>query len=203
MAGSVWHLRSLRMEKQIVCVAILMLAGVTISAQTVDKTVGAIKQRYADIAEKARLAEADPERGEYGELVMNELTINTGNHQWRAVGIYGQKYKFFYKGGDSEEHLYPDQLAFVTVERKVSIRTYREEFLYSDAGALMFYRQTAENDDQAPGSRLVYFSGIKAIRIIEDGKSRDILNARDAATVKEIRSQSGKIVDIFNRSIKL
>ena len=180
-----------------------MLSGVSVSAQTVDKTIESIKKRYTEIAEKAKACETDDDRGEYGDLFMNTLTINSRNHQWRAVGIYGQKYKFFYRGGDSEERLYPDQLVFVTVERKVSIRTYQEEYLFSDAGALIFYRQTAENDDQVPKSRLVYFSGMKSIRIIEDGRVRDKLTATDAAAVKQIRSQSGNFADIFNRSIKL
>ena len=191
------------MKKQIYGIAILLLLSVCISAQTTDKAVEKIRSFYTDIAEKARLCEADDDQGEFGELFMNELVVNKRNHQWRAVGTHNLTYKFFYRGGDSEEHMYPDQLVMVKVERKESSRIYYEEYLYSDAGVLMFYFQKAENDDQAPAERRVYFAGIKAIRITEDGKTRDRLTTNDAVTVKEIAGESGKIKDIFLKTLKL
>lgn len=169
-------------------------------AQT-EKTVDSIRIRYNDIVEKARLCETDDDRGEYGDLVMNTLEVNARHHQWRAVGVYGQVFKFFYKGGDSEEHLYPDQLVLVKVERRVSARTYNEEYMFSDAGVLMFYFQKAEGDDQLPGERRVYFFGGKAFRVIEDGKTRDRLNAKDLANVKEIASSATKLKTMFKTSI--
>ncbi len=191
------------MKKQIYSLAFLLLLSVCISAQTADTAVEKIRTFYTDIAEKARLCETDDDRGEFGELFMNELVVNKRNHQWRAVGIHNLTYKFFYRGGDSEEHMYPDRLVMVKVERRESNRAYKEEYLYSDAGVLMFHFQKAENDDQAPAERRVYFSGIKAIRITEDGKTRDKLSAKDTATVKEITAESIKIKEIFVRSIKL
>ena len=191
-----------RMKKQIL--AILVLAGVSISAQTTEKAVEKIRTHYTSVAEKARLCENDADGGEYGEFFLNELVVNKRSHQWRAVGRHVLTYKFFYKvrEGDSEEHMYPDQLVLVKTERKESNRTYTEEFLYSDRGFLMFYLRRAENDEQSPTERRVYFSGIRPIRITEDGKVRDKLNSKDAVTVKAIRSQSTKVVEIFNRSIK-
>ena len=191
------------MKKQIFVLWLLLLLGVSVSAQTTDKTVEKIRAYYNDISEKARLAETDDDRGEFGELVMNELTVNSRNHQWRAVGIHQFNYKFFYTGGDSEEHMYPDQLVLVKVERKESNRTYIEEYLYSDLGVLIFYFQKAENDDQVPAERRVYFSGIKAVRITEDTKKRDRLNLNDLKTVKDVTEQSRRIKEIFNKSIKL
>ncbi len=158
---------------------------------------------YNDVAEKARLAESDEDQGSVGEFVMNELEINKLDHQWRAVGIYRPRYKFFYKGGDSEDHMYPDQLVLVKTDRTVSNRSYHEEYLYSESGVLLFYFQKAENDEMVPAERRVYFAGIKAIRIVEDGKSRDRLSPGDKTTVKEIRGQSAKIKDVFLRSISL
>lgn len=187
------------MKSKILLIAILLLAANAGFAQSVE----AIQKRYADIAEKARLCETDDDQGEYGELVMNTLAINSRRHQWRAVGIYGQTYKFFYKGSDSERHLYPDQLVFVKAERRVSDRTYDEEFLFSDAGVLMFYFQKAENDNRAPAERRIYFSGGKEIRVVEDQKTRNRMTAKDVAIAKEILSQSRDIKDIFKLSIKL
>jgi len=184
-------------------VLLLLLPLATSSVYADDKAIERIRVYYGDVAAKAKACEADDDQGEFGELVMNTLTVNSRRHQWRAVGIYGQTYKFFYKGGDSEDHLYPDQLVFVKVERKESNRTYTEEYLYSGAGVLTFYSQKAENDDQLPVERRVYFSGAKAIRVVEDAKSRDRMTVKDAATTKAVTAASVKIKDLFLRSIKL
>lgn len=173
-----------------------------VCAQT-ERSVSAIRERYNDIAEKARLCESDEDRGQFGDLFLNTLNINSRNHQWRAVGIYGQTYRFFYKQVDDERRLYPDQLVFVKTERRVSDRIYFEEYLYSDNGALMFYFQKAENDAQLPSERRVYFLRTKVIRVAEDSKTRDRITTKDAATAKEILTQSRKIQEIFTRSINL
>lgn len=192
------------MKKQIFLIyPVLLLLSLGISAQTVDKTVEKTRTFYNDISEKARLADSDDDRGQFGDLVVNELVINKRHHEWRAVGTYGLEYKFFYRGGDTEERMYPDRLVMVTAVRHVSSREYREEFLYAETGALIFYFQNALNDTDAPSERRVYFSGPKAIRIIEDGKSRDRLTATDLKTAAEIAAQSNKIKEIFIRSIKL
>ena len=190
---------------KIIFLAFLLAAigAFSISAQTTDKTVEKIRTYYNDITERARLAEIDDDHGETGELVINELVINKRNHQWRAVGIYNLDYKFFYNGGDNEAHMYPDQLVKAVVTKKISNRNYTEEFLFSDAGVLMFYFQKWWSDDQLPNERRVYFSGINAVRVIEDTKTRDRLTAKDLATVKEINEQSRKIKEIFVKSIKL
>lgn len=193
------------MKKQIYSLAFLLLLSVCVSAQSTDKAVEKIRTFYTDIAEKARLCETDEDGGEFGELFMNELVVNKRNHQWRAVGRHVLTYKYFYQmtPGDREDHMYPDQLVMVKVASKISDRTYNEEYLYSAAGALIFYFQKAENDDQTPAERRVYFSGIKAIRISEDGKTRDKLGVKDATIIKDIMGQSAKIREIFSRSIKL
>ncbi len=165
------------MKMQIAFVSCFLFTALGVSAQT-GKTVETIRKYYTTVAEKARLADTDEDQGQYGDLVMNELVINKRGHQWRAVGIFGETYKFFYRGGDSEAHMYPDQLVMVKVERRVSNRNYLEEFVYDKAGRLIFYFQKAENDDQVPAERRVYFSGVKAIRIVEDGKTRDRLAAK-------------------------
>lgn len=186
------------------CLLLFCVAG--IAAQTTDKTIEKIRAVYSEISEKARAAEEEDDQGEFGDLVMNELVINKRRHQWRAVGNYFLTYKFFYQvkgGGESEAHLYPDELVMVKVRKEISSRTYVEEFLYDNKGALVFYFQKAENDPQPPAERRVYFSLGKAIRIIEDDKKRDKLTVKDLATVKEIVLDSARIKDIFIKSIKL
>ena len=52
--------------------------------------------------------------------------------------------------------MYPETLVMVAVERKVSDRSYSEEYLYNEKGALLFYFQKAENDDLRSRRREVY-----------------------------------------------
>lgn len=191
------------MTKQILIAFFLLLTVLSVSAQTTDKTVERIQKFYTETAEKARLAETDDDQGQYGPLFVNELTVNSRNHQWRAVGIHRLTYKFFYKGGDSKTRMYPDQLVLVKTERKESIRTYTEQFLFSDAGVLMFYSQKVENDDQSPADRSIYFSGAAAIRVIEDGQTRDRFSAAELKNIGDIKRTASKIKDLFVKSINL
>ncbi len=192
------------MKRTITLLLSILFAGISISAQAADKIVAATNSLYADVAEKARLCETDDDQGQYGELVMNELTVNSRDHQWRAVGIYGQRHRFFYKGVEGDEkRLYPDQLVFVKSERRSSNRTYREEYLYSAAGALIYYIQRAENDEMVPAERRIYFSGPRAIRLIDDGKARDRMSKQDLAVIKEAADAGRKIKALFDRSIDL
>jgi len=179
------------------------LSAFTISAQSVANSIRSIDDRYKDIAAKATACETDDEQGEYGPLVMNTLFINSRSHQWRAVGIYGQSFKFFYQGGDNEKNLYPNQLVFVKVERKESNRVYREEYLFSDKGDLQFYLRTAENDEQTPKELKIYTEAMRALRIVENSKSRDKFNSADVKAEAEARRSAAKIRELFIKSIAL
>ena len=186
----------------IISMVVLSLAAAAFpQTEKTDKTVEKIGAYYTDISEKARLAETDDDRGEFGDLVMNELVINKRNHQWRVVGIYDGSYKFFYK--TIGEDLYPETLVMVKVGKRVSARTYSQEFLFDERGLLIFYFQKAENDEQVPKERRIYFDAAKAIRIIDDGKQRDKLSAKDLAAARDALADGTRIKEIFTRSIKL
>lgn len=200
--------------KKIIFVISLSIFALTIqsaNAQTIEKTVEKIRTYYNDISEKATAAETDDEKGELGDLVVNELVINQRRHQWRAVGIYVLTYKFFYQSVDEsayppeviEKHLYPDQLVKVNVKKEISNRIYAEEFVYDKTGALILYYQKAENDDQSPKERRLYFATRKPIRLIEDDKKRDKLTTADLKTIQEVLKSNLQIKEIFARSLKL
>jgi hypothetical protein len=182
----------------------IVITATSVGAQSTDKIVDSAAKRYAEISEKARLCETDDEMGETGELFMNVLTVNSRSHQWRAVGIYGQHFRFFYKQVEGDERrLYPDQLVFVKAERKNSTRTYNEEFLFSDNGILVFYFQRSGNDETMPTERRFYFAGTKVVRVIEDAKTRGRLTASDIKTASEILASSRRISELFDRSLRL
>ncbi|MBK9215140.1 MAG: hypothetical protein IPM59_06010 [Chloracidobacterium sp.] len=187
--------------KTALCIGLFVFTGFAAFAQTTDKAVNAIDRRYKDIAEKARLCETDDDQGEFGELVMNTLDINARSHQWRAVGIYRPVYKFFYKQVENDEkRLYPDHLVFVVGERKVSAITTREEFLFSDAGALIYYSYT---DDMGRPEIKAWFAAGKAIRIEQDGKGRTRMTKADVETTGQRLATAAKLMQVFKRSIEL
>ena len=178
-------------------------SAISIAGQANSSSVAVIDKRYKDIAAKALACETDDEQGEYGPLVMNTLSVNSRSHQWRAVGIYGQTFKFFYQGGDDEKNLYPDKLVLVKTERRVSDRTYREEYLFSEKGELQYFVRHTENDDQTPKELRIYTEGMRALRIVENGKSRDKFNATDVKAEAEARRSAAKIKELFVKSITL
>ena len=189
------------MKKHISSFVIILIVSIGGFAQVSDKTVETIKKVYLEIYAQAIACETDDDKGKFGPLFMNTLTINSGNHQWRAVGIYGKTYKFFYTGGDTEASMYPDKLVLVKLDRRESNRTYKEEFLFSKNGTLAYYAQRAENDDQSPESRELYFSNQLAIRIVEDAKTRDRLSFADTKVAKNAIATATAINDLFQRSI--
>ncbi len=197
------------MKLKLASILLLFLSSVVISAQTpTDKTVSAIRRSYDTVSAQAKLVESDDEQGEIGPLVMNELTINTRGHQWRAVGIYRQTYRFFYKGGEDEKHMYPDKLVLVKKESVISDRTNIEEYYYDDAGNLIFHKQNYVNDETGPTLREVFFvpkkdSLPKAVRIIENKKARDKFSPLDIDVIKDIHRVSEKLKDTFDRSINM
>lgn len=197
------------MKLKLTSILLFFLSSVVISAQTpTDKTVTAIRRSYDTVSAQAKLVESDDEQGEIGPLVVNELTINTRGHQWRAVGIYRQTYRFFYKGGDDEKHMYPDQLVLVKRESLISAQTNIEEYFFDDAGNLVFHKQNYVNVDTGPTLREVYFvpqknSLPRAVRIIENKKVRDKFSPLDTDVIKDILKVSEKLKDTFDRSINM
>lgn len=190
------------MKKHIFSFVIIVTVSIAGFAQATDKTIEAIKKLYVQVSEQATACESDDDKGEFGPLVMNTLTINSRNHQWRAVGVYGKTYKFFYGGGDTETSLYPDKLVLVKLDRRESNRTYNEEFLFSKNGTLAYYAQRADNDNESPASREIYFLNRTAIRIVEDAKMRDKFSATDLNAAKSTIATAAAIKDLFQRSIK-
>ncbi len=192
------------MKVQIFCIATLLITAIGVSAQTTSETVKKIQTAYIDVAEKAKIVESDDDQGQFGALFVNELSVNSRNHQWRAVGIHQIKHKFFYKAVENDERrLYPDQLVLVKSERRESSRTYIEEYFFNDRGEIAFYFRLSENDEQSPERRIVYFSGLKTLRIIDDNKPRDKFSAADQQIIDEIRRTASRIKELFVKSNSL
>lgn len=183
-------------------VLFILLASIGVSAQ-VDRNVAASRTRYSEVLEKARLAESDEDRGQYGDLIMDQLEINKLGHPWRAVGIHSITAKFFYTGGDTEEHMYPDELVLVRIERRTSSRSYRDDLLYSKAGALILCVQKAENDETQPAERRIYFSAGRAIGVDRGGRFSRALTAAQRSAAAGALATSRQLKNIFSTTTKL
>ena len=102
----------------------LFLAAV-IAAE--DPEVQAIKKLYAETAAAIALAQ----KGEAGGLYCNELTVNSRNGSWRAVGNYLKKIAFWY--GDQPEFAAMEGKRAETVLAKVEVReTAAVRYLYRE-----------------------------------------------------------------------
>ena len=192
------------MRKGISALVFLIAASLCAFGQTA-KTVASIDKLHTEIAAKAAACEKDDEQGEIGPLVMNTLAVNSRGHQWRAVGQYRPTYRFFYRSvEDDENRLYPDQLVFVVRDHLVSDRKNYEEYLFNDAGRLVFHKQRFIHDEKGPIERLVYFSDLgKAIRITENGKPREKFSELDRSVVADIVKTAEKLTDLFRLSINI
>lgn len=196
------------MKRYIVVISCVLFSVIAASAQTpTDKSVAAVRKVYDMYSAQAKQVETDDEQGEIGPLIMNELTLNTRDHQWRAVGKYNDKYLFFYDGGDDEKELYPEDLRLVKRVSLISDRPNTEEYLYNDDGRLIFHKQTFVHHEEGTITREIYFSvtklAVKAIRIVQNGKPRDKFSSIDAAVISETIKSSEKLYDLFKQSIHL
>jgi hypothetical protein len=115
----------------------LLTAAITIEAQ--DKAVDRIKRTYEQILKKIELSERGVEESTYAGIFCNEVIANRNDQVWPAVGNYQMRYRFYYDNAGTEGHHYPDRLRMVVMTSRMSDRSYRAEYLFNEAGALIFY----------------------------------------------------------------
>ena len=70
-------------------------------------------------------------------LYLNTLEINKGNEPWAAVGIYHSNQDFWYTSSDEEANTY--KLRKINMKTERSARMEQEEYLFDEAGTLIFY----------------------------------------------------------------
>ena len=54
-----------------------------------------------------------------------------------------------------------------------------------------------------PAERRIYFDAGRAVRVIDDGKTRDKLSAADLRSAREVQAAAVKLRDVFLRTINL
>lgn len=135
----------------------LLLTGAAF-AQT-DKRIDAIRAAYEKSAAAVAICEAD---GEASPTYLLETVVNKNDGQYPAVGTYRITTKYYYTYGNREENPYPDKLTFVKRETRRSDRTKLEEYLFDDAGRLVFFYET----DEDGAEHRIYFDRAVAIKML-------------------------------------
>ena len=133
-----------------------LLAFQTATMADEDAGVGEIKKLYAETA--AAIVRTQP--NEAGGLYCNELTINSRNGPWRAVGTYLKKAAFWYS--DQPEFAAADgqkpesALVKVEVRETAAVSSQYREFFFT-AGRLCFFFRSEKNGDEPAREERTYF----------------------------------------------
>ncbi len=180
-------------------------AGNVVKAQ--EKDVAQIRCMYEEVGKRIELSEQGVEESSYAGITCNELVVNSNDHMWPAVGNYQATYKFYYDNAQTEGHHYPDRLRKVVLKSKMSDRSYYTEYLFNEAGALVFYYAKPQepplgDEPPAPEQRL-YYAGGRAIRIVKGQKTSDRLNAQELELARKVLATGRQIKEFFARSLTL
>lgn len=159
-----------------------------------DRRVEAINTLRAKIDQDIARSEAEPE---YSNIYLTELAVNKNNGSYPAVGVYRPVVKFYYTYGDREREPYPNRLLKIVLAIDRSDRKEYSEFLFNDAGQLVFYLRRMEGTE-----RRLYFVAQKPIRLEENGKVLSMRTRSRAATVATVLKERANLVAMFRRSLE-
>jgi hypothetical protein len=183
------------------------LVATTNAVDAQDKAVDRIKRSYEQIREKIELSERGVEESTYAGIFCNEVIANRNDQVWPAVGNYQMKYRFYYDNAGTEGHHYPDRLRMVVMTSRMSDRSYRAEYLFNEAGALIFYYakpdEPAIGDEPRPLEQRIYFANGRPIRLIRGQTTDNRLGADDRAVVARVVATSKQIKLFFETTLSL
>jgi hypothetical protein len=184
---------------------IFFVSGNSIRAQ--DKAIEQIRRMAEELDAKIKLSEQGAEDSAYAGIVSNELVVNRNEHVWPAVGNYQATYKFYYDNAQTEGHHYPDRLRKVVMKSKLSDRSYYAEYLFNEAGALVFYYAKPDEpqvgNETPPVEQRLYFSGGRLIRIIKAQTTSNQPTAPDFKFAGKILTASRQLKEFFAKSLNL
>jgi len=178
------------MKFQVATVFWLFFFGISFSviAQT-DRRIEAIRQIYQETNEKI-------ERAEDSEVFLTELIVNKNNASYPAVGVYRSTVKFFYTYGNREKNPYPDRPIKFTVMTRRSAMTENAEFLFDNAGQLIFYFEKRDVVEKR-----FYLANERVIKMMI-GDKQFTLEKEDHEKVKMILAEKKKLIEIFSNSLR-
>jgi len=184
---------------------IFFVSGKSTRAQ--ERAIEQIRRMAQELEAKIRLSEQGAEESTYAGIICNELTVNRNEHVWPAVGNYQVTYKFYYDKEQTEGHHYPDRLRKVVMKSKMSDRSYYAEYLFNEAGALVFYYTKPDEPqlggETPPAEQRLYYAGGRPIRIVKGLKTSDRLNRQELELARKILATGRRIKEFFDGSLAL
>lgn len=172
-----------------------------------DGAVAQIRRMADELNKKIELSESGTEESTYAGIICNQLTVNSNEHVWPAVGNYLVIYKFYYDKAEGEGHHYPDRLRKVTMKSSMSDRSYYAEYIFDEAGALvLYYTKPVEPPvgEEVPAyEQRIYFSGGRPIRIARGGKQSDRLSREEHETARKITATVKRLKVFFAGTLAL
>lgn len=147
---------------------LLVLGAAGARAQSVEDTVREIRAGYLDVGRRIEMIHEGGDAAAQAMLVLDEVTINRGNHSWPAVGIYRMTVRYYYDWREAVP--YPDRLRKVTVTAEVSARHTYNEFYFDETGALRFFFEQ-EREVEEPRELRIYYRDGSPVRVHAMGET--------------------------------
>jgi len=176
---------------------VLACTGFTIHAQTEDKRVIDIRSLYTSTNSAIEVAEKE---APYSEIYVVELTVNKTGNQYPAVGTYSNISKFYYTYGDREKDPYPSRLLKITVVTKRSAMITNSEFLFNEAGQLVF--GVVRVDGTRQRETRMFFAAGQLIKMLDDEKDVNVRLRSVQDTAAAFKRESTRLIGLFNASMK-
>jgi hypothetical protein len=197
--------RLFRFKIAVIFLVLFVFGNTGLFAQ--DKSVERIKRIYDEIGKRIELSEKGIEESQYAGIFCAELSVNKNKHVWPVVGNYEMTYKFYYDLAHTEGHQYPDRLRKVVMKSSMSDRSYYSEYLFDEAGVLVFYftkpNEPPIGNEPRRLEQGIYFERGKPIRLISAGTVKELVTAKDLEMAKGIATDSARIKSLFALSLEL
>ena len=181
----------------LIALAIVLLSGVAVQAQTADKRIDDIRSLYTSTNSAIETAEKE---APYSEIYVVELSVNKTGNQYPAVGTYSNIAKFYYTVGDRERDPYPSRLMKINVVTKRSAMITNSEFLFNEAGQLVF--GYVRMDGLEKRETRLYFAAGQLIKMLDDEKDVNIRLRPVQDTAAAFKREDARLVALFNASMK-
>lgn len=164
----------------------------TLSARSEDPQIAGIRRLYQETNKRlAEMRQAPSESSIYSV----ELTVNSGEAQYPAVGTYKEITRFYYTFGDREKNPYPDRLLKIEVKTNRAARTESAEYLFDSTGALVFCFSKDETEMR------YYFARGNILQVLRNDASVDLASDSTKQMVQSTQARAKKLVGIFKNSL--
>jgi hypothetical protein len=181
--------------------ALCLIAAGPAIAQTKsnDDIVREIRDDYAAIGAKIETVRKGGDAAKRARIVLSELVVNKGGHDWPAVGIHRVVYRFWYEWAPDQP--FPTRLRKVEVDTTSSARKFYQEYFYGEDGRLLFYLERADGAG-AKGVRS-YYSGEKLVRMVSGDTVNDTPTPGERTTAVTIIRAAQRIMGTFRAALGL